>query len=39
MDIGEIILQTVEGIIAKNDGATLRRSTTNLSSKGWNWAF
>ena len=34
MDIGDIVLQTVEGIIAKNNGATLEQINDELIIKG-----
>ncbi|MFM6277669.1 MAG: hypothetical protein ACKN9K_04955, partial [Dolichospermum sp.] len=34
MDIAEIVIQTIEGIIAKNDGATLEQINDELIIKG-----
>ncbi|MDR0304431.1 MAG: type I restriction enzyme HsdR N-terminal domain-containing protein, partial [Chitinispirillales bacterium] len=39
MDIGEIVLQTVEGIIAKHDGATLEQINDELIIKGLELGF
>jgi len=39
MDIGEIVLQTVEGIIAKHDGATLEQINDELIVKGLELGF
>jgi len=39
MDIGEIILQTIEGIIAKYDGATLEQINDELIIKGLELGF
>lgn len=39
MDIGEIVLQTVEGIIAKNNGATLEQINDELIIKGLELGF
>jgi len=39
MDIGEIVLQTLEGIIAKNDGATLEEINDELIIKGLELGF
>jgi tRNA G10 N-methylase Trm11 len=37
MDIAEIVLQTIEGIIAKNNGATLEQINDELIIKGLEW--
>lgn len=39
MDITEIVMQTVEGIIAKNDGATLEQINDELIIKGLELGF
>ncbi len=39
MDIAEIVLQTVEGIIAKNDGASLEQINDELIIKGLELGF
>ncbi|GMO35909.1 MAG: hypothetical protein Ta2B_16050 [Termitinemataceae bacterium] len=39
MNIGEIVIQTIEGIIAKNDGATLEEINDELIIKGLELAF
>jgi hypothetical protein len=39
MDIAEIVLQTIEGIIAKNDGATLEQINDELIIKGLELGF
>jgi DNA modification methylase len=39
MDIGEIVIQTVEGIIAKDDGATLEQINDELIIKGLELGF
>jgi hypothetical protein len=39
MDIGEIVTQTLEGVIAKNDGATLEQINNELISKGLELGF
>jgi len=39
MDITEIILQTIEGIIAKNEGATLEQINDELIIKGLELGF
>ena len=39
MDIGEIVLQTIEGIIAKHDGATLEQINDELIIKGLELGF
>ena len=39
MDITEIVLQTIEGIIAKNDGATLEQINDELIIKGLELGF
>jgi DNA modification methylase len=39
MDIGEIVLQTIEGIIAKNDGASLEEINNELIIKGLELGF
>ncbi|TAE17862.1 MAG: DNA methylase [Bacteroidetes bacterium] len=39
MEIGEIVLQTVEGIIAKNNGATLEQINDELIIKGLELGF
>jgi len=39
MDIGEIVLQTVEGLIAKDDGATLEQINDELIIKGLELGF
>ena len=39
MDIGEIVLQTVEGIIAKHDGATLEQINDELIVRGLELGF
>jgi 16S rRNA G966 N2-methylase RsmD len=39
MNIGEIVLQTIEGIIAKNDGATLEQINDELIIKGLELGF
>ncbi|MDR0560230.1 MAG: type I restriction enzyme HsdR N-terminal domain-containing protein [Prevotellaceae bacterium] len=39
MDIGEIVIQTVEGVIAKNDGATLEEINDELIIKGLELGF
>jgi DNA modification methylase len=39
MDIGEIVLQTIEGIIAKQDGATLEQINDELIIKGLELGF
>jgi DNA modification methylase len=39
MDIGEIVIQTVEGIIAKNNGATLEEINDELIIKGLELGF
>ncbi|WP_271810407.1 DNA methyltransferase [Dolichospermum circinale] len=39
MDIAEIVIQTIEGIIAKNDGATLEQINDELIIKGLELGF
>jgi DNA modification methylase len=39
MDIGDIVLQTIEGIIAKNNGATLEQINDELIIKGLELGF
>jgi hypothetical protein len=39
MDIGEIVVQTIEGVIAKNDGATLEQINDELIIKGLELGF
>ena len=39
MDIGEIVLQTIEGIIAKDDGASLEQINNELIIKGLELGF
>lgn len=39
MDIAEIVMQTIEGIIAKNDGATLEQINDELIIKGLELGF
>jgi hypothetical protein len=39
MDIGEIVMQTIEGIIAKHDGATLEQINDELIVKGLELGF
>jgi len=39
MNIGEIIIQTIEGIIAKNNGATLEQINNELIIKGLELGF
>jgi len=39
MDIGEIVIQTIEGIIAKDDGATLEQINDELIIKGLELGF
>ncbi|GHT79352.1 hypothetical protein FACS1894130_07820 [Spirochaetia bacterium] len=39
MNIGEIVMQTIEGIIAKNDGATLEQINDELIIKGLELGF
>jgi DNA modification methylase len=39
MDIGEIVLQTIEGVIAKNNGATLEQINDELIIKGLELGF
>ena len=39
MDIAEIVMQTIEGIIAKNDGATLEQINDELIIKGFELGF
>ena len=39
MDTGEIVMQTIEGIIAKNDGATLEQINDELIIKGLELGF
>ena len=39
MDIGEIVIQTIEGIIAKNDGAVLEQINDELIIKGLELGF
>ena len=39
MDIGEIVMQTIEGIIAKNHGATLEQINDELIIKGLELGF
>jgi hypothetical protein len=39
MDISEIVMQTIEGIIAKNDGATLEQINDELIIKGLELGF
>jgi hypothetical protein len=39
MDIGEIVFQTIEGIIAKNNGATLEQINDELIIKGLELGF
>jgi len=39
MDISEIVIQTIEGIIAKNDGATLEQINDELIIKGLELGF
>lgn len=39
MDIGDIVLQTIEGIIAKHDGATLEQINDELIIKGLELGF
>ncbi|MDR1924991.1 MAG: type I restriction enzyme HsdR N-terminal domain-containing protein [Planctomycetaceae bacterium] len=39
MDISEIVIQTIEGIIAKNDGATLEQINDELILKGLELGF
>ncbi|MCL1947650.1 MAG: type I restriction enzyme HsdR N-terminal domain-containing protein, partial [Chitinivibrionia bacterium] len=39
MSIGEIVIQTIEGVIAKNDGATLEQINDELIIKGLELGF
>jgi hypothetical protein len=39
MDIGDIVMQTMEGIIAKNNGATLEQINNELIIKGLELGF
>ncbi|WP_017292689.1 DNA methyltransferase [Geminocystis herdmanii] len=39
MDIAEIVIQTIEGVIAKNDGATLEQINDELIIKGLELGF
>jgi hypothetical protein len=39
MDIGDIVIQTIEGIIAKNNGATLEEINDELIIKGLELGF
>ena len=39
MDIAEIVMQTIEGIIAKNEGATLQQINDELIIKGLELGF
>ncbi|MDR2601348.1 MAG: type I restriction enzyme HsdR N-terminal domain-containing protein, partial [Spirochaetaceae bacterium] len=39
MDIGEIVIQTIEGVIARDDGATLEQINDELIIKGLEWGF
>jgi hypothetical protein len=39
MDMGVIVMQTIEGIIAKNDGATLEQINDELITKGLELGF
>jgi hypothetical protein len=39
MDIGEIVIQTIEGIIAKNDGASIEEINDELIIKGLELGF
>jgi len=39
MDIGEVVLQTIEGIIAKHDGATLEQINDELIVRGLELGF
>jgi hypothetical protein len=39
MDIGEIVIQTIEGIIARDNGATLEQINDELIIKGLEWGF
>jgi 16S rRNA G966 N2-methylase RsmD len=39
MDIGEIVVQTIEGVIARNDGATLEQINDELIIKGLELGF
>jgi hypothetical protein len=39
MDVAEIVIQTIEGIIAKNDGATLEQINDELIIKGLELGF
>ncbi|MEI6446163.1 MAG: hypothetical protein WCO29_24305, partial [Nostocales cyanobacterium ELA583] len=39
MDMAEIVIQTIEGIIAKNDGATLEQINDELIIKGLELGF
>lgn len=39
MDIAEVVMQTIEGIIAKNDGATLEQINDELIIKGLELGF
>ncbi|MDR0685187.1 MAG: type I restriction enzyme HsdR N-terminal domain-containing protein [Spirochaetaceae bacterium] len=38
-NIGEIVMQTIEGIIAREDGATLEQINDELIIKGLEWGF
>ena len=39
MDIAQIVMQTIEGIIAKNEGATLEQINDELIIKGLELGF
>jgi hypothetical protein len=39
MDIGDIVLQTIEGVIAKNDGATIEQINDEIIIKGLELGF